>query len=282
MCLALVFYASLHIYKSLNTIEERKFFRTKLLREINIRKRELIQKSKESELQERLKLTGISYLTALKVQVARIILITIVTLYYVVLPLALSNFTVLKLFIPLLLFGLTEPYFKWSLINVVINYFINMKRKQKTTEVFALFDILKSDLSSLGQNQEVNIYSIIKDSIPMFEHISGSLSRVLSLWKHSPEKAKDVLYEEIGGESTKILGEIIYKLDQTSRKEALEIIQSESEVFSTSYYEEELQNNSKKKSLLFSIYSVANLLILGWLIILCFQMVNNGMGSNLL
>ncbi|MGE2624390.1 hypothetical protein ACQH8C_24910, partial [Escherichia coli] len=103
--------------------------------------------------------------------------------------------------------------------------------------------------------------------LPMFEHIDGTIARFLSLWKSDPEKAKDVFHEDIGGEGTKALGDIIFKMDQTSKEQALETINAESSVFAFSYYEAQMQQSGKSKTLMFGIFTTTSLLIISWLVL---------------
>ncbi|MEQ2529098.1 hypothetical protein WMO40_20700 [Bacillaceae bacterium CLA-AA-H227] len=146
--------------------------------------------------------------------------------------------------------------------------------------MFTLFDLLKADLYSLKSSQQVNVYNILRDSLPMFEYIQGSISRLLSLWKNSPEKAKNTLYEDIGGETSKILGEIIFKLDQTPKEEALRIIESEASVFSFTYYENEMQSTGKKKTIIFTFFTFTSVIIIAWLVFFVFNMFNDAITTN--
>ncbi|MBL5768428.1 hypothetical protein HV454_12475 [Bacillus sporothermodurans] len=276
-----LFFGAFSLYGLLTTKEERKIYRLKIHKQINDRKDKLIKKNRESRLQQKLKSTGIKSLTALRFQTIRTILILTITAYYILVPLINNHdFNIKILAIPSLLFIMTEPTVKFSLVSILIEMLNNRRKKKKIVEVFTLFDLLKADLYSLKSSQQVNIYSILRESNSMFQHINGTISRLLSLWKTSPEKAKEVLHEEIGGESTKILGEIIYKLDKTSKEEALSIIETESSVFSFSYYENELQNSGKQKTFLYGFFTLTSVLIIAWLVMYVFSMFNDSFANN--
>lgn len=265
-----------YLYKLLTTEEERKVYRTKILKQINERKNAIVKKNQVSPFQNRLRATGYTSLNATRYHIVRWSFLIFITFYYIVIPLTTSNhFDKSYLAIPLILILLSEPSFSYSLTNKAIDFLINRKKRLKQVELFTLFDMLKAELSTLNANQEVNIYNILKESLPMYEHIAGTISRFLSLWKSSPQNAKDVFFNEIGGESSKVLGDILYKLDNTTKLEALKIIESESSVFSFSYYESELQGSIKRKNMFFILFSGNILLIISWLIVIVFTMFSD-------
>lgn len=248
---------------------------------MNERKNTIVTKNKESQFQRKLRATGIPFLSALRFQIFRIVVIVVITTYYVIIPFIQNGgINVAWLAIPILLSILTEPGLKFTPVAMGVENLVNRKKKLKVLELFTLFDILKADLSTLKESQEVNIYGLLRDAAPMFEHIGGTLSRFLSLWKTSPHLAKDVFQEEIGGESAKVLGDILYKLDQTSKEEALSIIESESTVFSFSFYEGELQSSGKQKMGFYMLFMSTNVLIIVWLIVLIFSVFNDTITNN--
>lgn len=270
-----------YLYKSLTSNEERKFYRIKLIKEINERRNSIVAKSTESDFQKKLRVTGISFLSAVRYQIFRWSFIIVATGYYLILPIIKTDQFDRSLFsIPVLLILISEPKFKFSVVSKVLDSLIKRKKRQRTIELFTLFDMLKAELITLNKDQDVNIYNMLKDSITMFEYIPGTISRFLSLWKSSPETAKDVFYLEIGGESAKVLGDILFKLDNTSKDEALKILESESSIFSFSYYESELQGSIKQKNAFSLLFSVNILLIIAWLIIIVFTMFSDNLENN--
>ncbi|MBU8732496.1 hypothetical protein KM915_20830 [Cytobacillus oceanisediminis] len=269
-----------YLYKSLTSAEERKVYRTKIIKQYEDKKKQIVEKNSESAFQKRLKETGIN-LSAVRFQIYRWTFLVITFLYYVFnIILYPEQYDRSILIIPLFFFVLTEPRLSFSLANIIVSELIKRKRKKRILELFTLFDILKADLNSLADEQEVNVYSILKESLPLFEQITGSVSRFLSLWKTSPDDAKNVFYQEIGGESAKVLGDVLYKLDQTSKKEALSIIESESSIFSYAYYEKEIQSGIKRKNGFFLLFSANILLIIAWLIFIVFTMFNDTINQN--
>lgn len=257
-----------HLYKVLTTDEERKSYRTKLLKEINQRKSSLIKNNQKSKLQEDLKKTGFAFLSALHFQIARFTLIIIISGYYLLSNLlSSSEFKFGLLLLPGLFIVITEPKLKYSVPSFLLRFLTKRKQKRCIIELFHLFDLLKSEFNSSNNVKQINIYNVLKDFLPMFREIQGTLARFLILWKHSPERASKVFESEIGGQSAKVLGDLIYKLDNTSQGRALEIIQSEANVFSTDYYENELQTSAKQKTVYYIYFVLTILITVAWLLI---------------
>ncbi|MCU5321139.1 hypothetical protein OB995_27035 [Bacillus cereus] len=268
-------------YALCTSLEERKLQRTKIAQSIQQKKKKFILANNKSKFQQKLSTAEIKYIKASHYQITRIVVLLFLAIYYLAIPyVTLGEFSVMSLLLVWGIYLATEPIFKYSIISIVINYLIALKYQKKMTEVFTLFDVLKADLYSLNPSQEVNIYGIIRDSLPMFEHIDGTIARFLSLWKSDPEKAKDVFHEDIGGEGTKALGDIIFKMDQTSKDQALETINAESSVFAFSYYEAQMQQSGKSKTLMFGVFTTTSLLIISWLVLYIFAMFSDILGKS--
>jgi len=268
-------------YALCTSFEERKLQRTKIAQSIQQKKKKFILVNNKSKFQQKLSTAEIKYIKASHYQITRIVVLLFLVIYYIAIPyITLGEFSVMSLLLVWGIYLATEPIFKYSIISMIINYLIALKYQKKMTEVFTLFDVLKADLYSLNPSQEVNIYGIIRDSLPMFEHIDGTIARFLSLWKSDPEKAKDVFHEDIGGEGTKALGDIIFKMDQTSKEQALETINAESSVFAFSYYEAQMQQSGKSKTLMFGIFTTTSLLIISWLVLYIFAMFSDILGKS--
>lgn len=277
---SVLFFGLYLVYQKLTSDEERKIYRTKIIKQYEEKKKTVKNKNDISKFQSELKKTGIK-ISAFRYQVYRWIFLVLTTLYYLFNSISNSvEFDRSVLAIPLLIFVFTEPKFKWSLVNTLVSMLVRKRKKQRLLELFTLFDILKADLNSLGDHQDVNIYSILKETIPLFEHINGTISKFLSVWRTSPSSAKSIFEKEIGGESAKVLGEVLYKMDKTSKTEALQIIESESSVFSYSFYENEMQGSIKRKNGFFILFSVNILLIIAWLIVLVFTMFDDRLNQS--
>lgn len=264
---------AIYLYKFLTSEHERMLHKNIAVARMNKGKLVLSKKNQNSAIQKKMKESEINSFSSLKLQFIRVIVILIITVYYVGRSMMGSEpFNTTLILLPIILYFGSEYTIRF-ILGVVIKH----KRKKKLVELFNLFDILKTDLSAMTSSDYVNIYSILRDAEPLFEHINGTIARFLSLWKTSPQKAKDVFEKEIGGESSKVLGELLYKLDRTSRDKALDIINAESGSFSTAFYEGELQNSGKQKNFYYGFFMGTCLLIFLWLFIFIFTMMYDSM-----
>lgn len=271
-----------YMYQRLTTKDEREFYRLKIQKEIAERKDKLVEKELNSNFQKKIEQAQLKRFNAFRFQFVRLLFIIYFAFNYLVIPYidgeGIGRLLLLS-FVTIII--LSEPRFKFSLINVFLNSIIHRKQKAKIIELFTLFDILKAELNTLKDEQEVNVYSIIQNVLPMFNHIQGTLSKFLSLWKRSPKVAKEIFHDEIGGDSAKAIGDILYKLDSVSRKDALEVIESESSVFSVQYYQKELQKATKSSTAFFGFFLTTNVIVIIWLIVFVFVMIQERMnGTN--
>lgn len=276
-----ILYAVYLIYLELTPYDMRQIDRMRLSDFIEKKFGRWTKKTKDSSLQQKLSQSGITKINAMQVQVTRYLFLLVILTYYLVdyyNKFGILNYTIVIAVI--LVWFITEPSYKHSVTNYVLNILVKRRQRKVTEEVFMLFDLIRSDLHNLDIMQDVNIYNIIKEIVPMCTYIRGTLSRMLSLWKTSPEKAKNVLYEEIGDDSTRILGDIIYRMDNVSKEEATDIITSEASTFSFSYYEKELQQEEKRKNILFGFFMLTCLVIMGWLLIFITAVFNFSISNN--
>lgn len=283
LLVGMVVMCSYYSYQLVTNVQERQVFRTRLSQEIHSRNQKAIQKHERSPFQARLRETGLTFVSAYRFQIIRWSVIFAIAVYYLITPLVQGlpvDYTMLA--IPLLLVFITEPKIKFSALNMFLNTLLKNNQSKKMIELFTLFDILKADLKSLNKEQEVNIYNLLSEMLPLFNHIGGTLSRFLSLWKHDPLKAKEVFYEEIGTESSKVLGDILFKLNNTSKETALELIETEAKLFSVSYYESQKQDAVRKRNTYFVFFSVNILLILLWVIFFVTAMFGETINTDIL
>lgn len=273
--LFLLLYSAYLVYTLFTSYEERKIYRTKIKKQIMDQKNKFKDKQSGSDFENRLKKSGLRF-SAFHYQLFRYSLIISLYGYYILDPL-LSNDSIVisNLFIPVFLFIMTEPKFNFSVIHNVVNFLISKRKRQKTTELFTLYSLLKSELSTTSDMKQTNIYNFLRDSQSMFDYINGAISRFLSLWKTNPELAKNVFYEDIGNDNAQVLGDILYRIDNASKKEAIDVIESESEVFSYTFFEKEVQGNIKITKFFFIYASLTVFLWLAWLIVVVFSMTNS-------
>ena len=267
-------------YRFVTTEDQRVLYKNKLQKEIDLKIDEWLSKGKDTELQDSLSEIGIKYFTATVYQSVRLLFVLIIFISQVLLPLIVEGtWNSLSIVITLLAYVATEPKFKFSATSLVLKMLIENKRRHKIREVFTLFDILKAELLNMGENQDVNVYNLVRDVLPTLNHIQGTLAHFLSLWKRSPELAKDVFEDEIGGESAKVLGSVLYRLDSVSKSQALSLIKDESSVFTFSYYQGELRKSSGFSNIYFGFFMFVNVYILIWLVYFIYVMFNERMSN---
>lgn len=278
--LILVIISSFYFYQLLTTVNERRFYRTKIQRQIAEQRKKIIEKNLKTSFQSKLENAGVKIFNAFLYQVIRYGITLFLIVYYVLFPLINKENIQLPLILIVIFLILTEPKLKFSLTNILVTFMIHRKKRAKLIEMFTLFDVLKAELSSIKDGQEVNMYNTIKSITPMFKHISGTLSRFLAYWKKYPERAREVFFEDIGGENAKVLGDILYKLDDVTREEGLRILETESNVFSYQYFQKEIQQNDKSNTAYFTFFMITNVLIIIWLIaFVAIMMVDSMEGS---
>lgn len=272
--LLLVCISSYLAFLFVTTGDERKRFRTKIQKELRLQKEKMVVSAEKTAFADKLKIAGNPFhLTAFRFQTIRWSLIVAILFYYVVIPIIQSselNSLVLAFVIALVL--LTSPGLNFSLTNYLLQQLILLQNKKKQTELFTLFDMLQAELTSLNDKQEINVYNLLKECIPYFEYIDTAIIKYLHFWKHNPIKAKEQLAIEIGGGDAEALSNILYKIDETSKEQAIEILKGASKVFSTSYFEGGNRKNEKKSMLVHSFFFSVNLLTIVWLLVMIVSM----------
>ena len=268
-----IIYSSYLVFKLLTSKDERKVYRLKIQKEISEKTNKVKEKNLNSTFQSRINESGIAYLNAFNYQIVRYLILLFLIGKYLFIPYLNHENVNLPLILIVIVFIITEPKFKYSVINALLRFFTYKRKRVRMIEMFTLFDILKSELNSLNGYQEVNVYNFIKNAQPLLPNIKGTLSKFLSTWKRSPEHAKEIFHQEIGGDSAKTLGEILYKLDYLPKDKAMLLIQEESEVFSYHHFQQEMQKSEKKQVTLFGFFSFTNALLFVWIIVFVFMMV---------
>lgn len=262
-------------YITVTTQTERKRYRTKIQQEVSNQREKIITKSENSPISSTFNAAGNPLkLTFLRFQIIRWGLILTLIVYYIVLPFIQTN--EINMMVITAIFSLaffTSPGLpKGSVSLFILNELIKMRSKKKQMELFTLFDMLQAELNSLNNEQEINVYNLLKDCIPYFDYIDTAIIKYLHLWKHDPQRAKEVLAEEIGGEDAETLSNILFKIDDTTKEHAIEILSGASKIFSASYFEGGNRKNEKKNVFVNTLFFGVNLLIIVWLIVMVVSM----------
>lgn len=264
------------LYRTITPKEVRDTHRLRFKERLYYNKKNTEEKLQNRSFDEKIKEAGLPFLNSFRYELIRIGIFLLYTVNYIVLPIIRGEgLTMVSISILLLLWLLTEHRFHIpvSLVNPVLNLLIRSKQKKRSIELFTLYDVLKSDLQALNEDQNVNVYNLLKDSLSMYRYIDGTVSRFLSTYLTNPKAAEKVFYEDINTLGAKTLGEIIIKIDNLNRDEALEIIQNESSSYSQHFFKEEFREGQKRKSRLQTVFSVNVLFNAAWLIIFITSML---------
>lgn len=267
---------ALVFYRATTPKETRESHRLRFKEQIQSRAKKTEKKVQNITFEERLREAGLPFLNTYRFELGRLVVLILFICNYWILPVINgAGFDVRTISLLLVIWLITEHRFKIpvSITNMVINMLIAKKKRERSIELFTLYDVLKTELSSLQRNQSVNVYNLLKDSLPMFRYIDGTLSRFLSTLLTNSNLAERILHEEIKTQGSKTLGEILVKIDNLNRDEALEIIQTESATYSGHYFKEEFRKGQKKKNRLQLVFSVNVLFNAAWLIIFLTNML---------
>lgn len=277
----LVLYAAYFMYEEITTQTERKRFRTRIQRELYKRKARLVLKSEETTLAVKLKNAGNPLgITAFRYQFLRWSVLLTLLIYYIAVPFV-ATFQVNLLVIALLfaLFLFSSPHLRFSLPHYVLDQLIILRNKKKQQELFTLFDMLQAELTSLSEDQEINVFNLIRECVQYFDYIDTALIKFLHVWKYSPQSAKNTLAAEIGGEDAETLSNILFKIDETSKEQAIQILQGASQIFAATYFEGGNRKKEKRFVLLDAFFFSVNLLIIAWLLLIVVSMFTHLLDS---
>ncbi|MBA2176830.1 hypothetical protein H0266_18280 [Halobacillus locisalis] len=270
---AIFAYAAYLSYSYLSSNEERQLFRTRFKKQYQQRQEQVKKRLSYGSLDQRLKSVGIR-MSAIKYQSIRFITIALLTGYYVLRPLVVPEleFQLLSVVLIGFLLVMTEPMLDFSFIRIAISFIDAKKRRKKTIEMFTLYSLIKVELTSDSSMAQTNVYNFLRDTQSLFDDINSTITRFLAQWKSNPELAKNVFYEDVGGDDAKILGEILYQVDSIPKEEGLKVIDSESEVFSHQFFEREVESNIKKSKLFYLFGTITVFMWLAWIVFFVFNM----------
>lgn len=271
-----LFSGAFFFYKGITPKEIQESHRLRFKEQLNSKQKQLEKRIENTSFEQKLKEAGLTFVTTYRFEMIRIGILILLFINYWIIPLLSGKGIVIQsISLIIVLWLLTEYRYKIpvSLTNLLINALIRQKKRARSIELFTLYDVLKTELKSLSGNQNVNVYNLLKDSLSMFKYIKGTLSRLLSTILTNPKLAERVLYEDIKTPASKTLGEIIVKIDNLTRDEALEIIETESKAYSNHFFKEEFRSGQKRKNRLQVFFSCSVLLNAAWLVIFITNML---------
>ncbi|WP_368502674.1 hypothetical protein AB3N04_00840 (plasmid) [Alkalihalophilus sp. As8PL] len=269
------------MYYSLTSINQREKYRLRFRKKLLEQKESFEKKTEAHKSDELLALAGYPLgVNGTRFQIIRASVVVVSFILFTIYPLLTNPALDAQLIYPVMIYLGMSTELSFSPTRWMLSAIANDKKDKRLTEMFVFYDVLKSELESLGPGQEVNVYNLIKDSSSLFNHIDLALIRFISLWKTDTHMAKKSFSSLIGGEYAETLGEILYRLDRTSKAEALRIIESEAEVFSFSHNERQLQQGSKKKNIYFLFFGITNAFIIVWFILFVLSLALDSMNSS--
>lgn len=271
-----LFYGTFVFYKAITPKEVRDTHRLRFKEQFETRAKSTANKIQSVSFDDKLKEAGLPFINSFRYEMIRLVIFLFIIGNYVILPmLSGQGFNIQSISIMLVVWILTEYRINFfvSIPNLITNFLITNKKRARSIELFTLYDVLKTDLSELERGQTVNVYNLLKDALPMFRHIDGTLSKFLSTSLTNPKQAEKILYDDIKTQGAKALGEIIVRIDELGRDEALAIIETESSTYANHFFKEEFRNGQKRKNRLQMLFSVNVLFNAAWLILFITNML---------
>lgn len=258
------------VYLALWTTQERVILRNRVVRTWQEKAVEISKKSAESEVTQLFKEAGFPYIDNVRWFVIRFILLVVSVIYFLATD---SKALTIVLWIVLLHFA-TEPLFKYSAIRLLLRWRINSMARKKETELFTLFSLIKTDLLA-SDKEQVNVYHLINDSLPYFRYINATILRFLNLWRTSPEQAAKVFEQDIGGDTAQFIGDVLARLHNTSRTDALKLISEQGETFSYKRAELALQRAEIQRNVFYTFFLLSAFVGILWFMWVMYSLVNN-------
>lgn len=266
------------LYAGLTTPSEQIQTRLRLKRSIKGNKEQFVSIVLESKLEDRLKKAGHPfYLTAIRLHFVRWGIFLALGLNYIIVPLSLdNNYSLYSVLGILVFFIISMPEFRYSIVNIVINKSIELRKAKLNSEIFMLHDLLIGEIEMMSVTR-VNTYNIIRHLTPYFKEIRPSLVRLLSQWnEQSPEVAFKTFAEDIDTNEVSSLVTVLKELDQNKRETALKALQGMGDLF----IRKQIENYRRKRKLLVDIFSIP-IKVAVFLTILNFIMIVVYMVSNI-
>lgn len=255
-------------YVALWSVEERVTLRNRVIRTWQERSKEIKEKAGEAEVTQLFQEAGYPKMTNVKWLVVRIVLL-------VILVALLSGSTSLSLILLSIVsfMILTEPIFKYSAIRLFLKWRISSIKRQNELELFTLFSLLQTDLLAT-QDEQVNVYHLLSESLPYFRRINGTISKFLNLWRKSPETASKVFEQDLGGETAQFLGDVLSRLHNTSRTDAIELLSEQGELFTFKRSEIALQQAEVQRNMFYFFFLVSAFVGIIWFMWSMYSLIN--------
>lgn len=269
----LVFFllAMMQAYAALYTKEERRFIRNRVKRNLKKQKDVTNKHTEESEVTKWFRAAGLPWMNNYRFALIRVLSILAGSLYlsFVTSPLNIA------LFIGIWAIS-TEPLFKFSLIRLFISRRIKKITESKEGELYSLFAMLKTDLLA-NTREEINVYFLLKDTLPYMNYIQPILTGFMRKWRESPELAGKEFETELGGDTAMFLGDFLGNLHSMSRTDALHVLNEQNEVFGHRRSEMLLQKAELQRNSFYIFFFVSAFMVIGWFMWFMYEMTTKSM-----
>lgn len=269
--LIFVVLAMMQTYAAMYSKEERRFMRNRVKR--NLRKQNEVTKKRAAESEVTLMFgeAHLPWMNTLRFALLRVIGL-MGGLVYLSFTTSWTN-TVLFMVFWLVL---TEPLFKFSLIRLYLARRIKKITEKKEGELFSLFAMLKTDLIG-NTRDEINVYHLLKDTLPYVYYIKPMVNQFLRQWKESPQTAGQNFESAMGGETAQFLGDFLGGLHRMDRDNALQVLEEQNEVFGHRRSEMLLQKAEVQRNSFYTFFFLSAFAVIGWFMWFMFQMTSQSM-----
>ncbi|WP_211656206.1 hypothetical protein [Planococcus alpniumensis] len=263
--------AMMRTYAALYSKEERRFMRHRMKRHLRKQNEITKKRTSESEITQLFKEAHLPWLTNYRFAVVRVVGLLSGMLYL--------SLTTTSTNTILFLVGwavLTEPVFKFSLIRLYLARRIKKITEMKEGELFSLFAMLKTDLIG-NTREEINVYHLLKDTLPYVHYIKPMLNQFMRQWRESPQLAGQNFEAALGGETAQFLGDFLGGLHRMDRDNALQVLEEQNEVFGHRRSEMLLQKAEVQRNSFYTFFFLSAFAVIGWFMWFMFQMTNQAM-----
>lgn len=257
--------------KAMYSNDERSYMKRKLVNNLKSQQQRILKVDPDSTTQRLFREAGLSSVSEFRWLLIRLTLTLLPTIYFLVDREILTAVVVMTI-----MFFATETTLKFS----PVTWFLKGRKKaiqeSKETELFTLFALFKTDLMA-SQSEQVNVYHLVHEARPYFKKIDYVLVQFLSLWKKSPESAGAVFHKELSGETASFIGDVLSKLHNMNRTDALNLLAEQGEVFTFKRAEIANQKEEKKRLMFFIMFTLASFTGIVWFMYLTYSMVSDSM-----
>lgn len=259
------------LFRAMYSSDERIYMKRRFINSLKSQQEKIVKLEEQSKAKQKFLEAGFTNMSEMKWLLFRIPIILLPFTYFL-----LEKSYVTAIVIAVILYFLTEIGFKQSLINFYLNGRKKSLQNKKEIELFTLFDLLKTDLKASNYEQ-VNAYHLVNESLPYFKDIEYVLVRFLSLWKKSPKEAGAVFHQELSGETATFIGDVLAKLHNMNRTDAVNLLEEQGEVFTYKRAEMAFQKEEKKRLMFFVLFFIAAFSGIAWFLYFTYNMISLNM-----